>query len=323
MSVESERIGKGYLGWQLYLGAVLILAGVLLRIVFGDKEQLEQALFAGFTEFGIAFIVAHVIIVVVDRREKQKFRNFVEEEHAKTKEELALAQRRLATRGVVSYLLGTDIPISISDELENYLLNSKIVKRWQHLTFELIPIGKFTKLAVKAEALYENTRHESYDWEPPYVSFGEDHVSEYFAKKLPEVKFGIKSDIILLKKENESEFKTIYDMNSDNKELLIKMKSYKLDPGDQVRVVIYEKKARFGIDNEIFTNFAFCEKMDVALSYDKKFYDVRYRAIHPKSEVMHTEPYIGGEKLVLDVPFMPSNGILIWWKRREKVDTAQ
>lgn len=305
-----------YLGWQLYLGLLLIALGVSLGLLVDHSNVWQKIAFAGITEFGFAFVIAHVIIVVVDRREKKDFSDFVKNEYRRTKSDLEIAERRLSTRAVLSHLLATDLPTSITDELEEFILSSKILKRHQKLTFELKAMGKYTALHFEAEALFENTRRETYDWHPPYTSFGEDMIAAYFLNNFPEEKFGIVTYAIFIKRSGRPDFDLVYDKTAGDPRYAQLAEHYPLNPGDQVRVMVSDRKPRFGIDNEIFTNFSFCEKMEVYLKYQDAEYEVGYRAIHPKSKVLHTEPYFEGKKLVLDIPFMPSNGILVWWKAR-------
>ena len=305
------------MGWPLYLGSALIALGVGLGIAADHSNIWQKIGFAGITELGFAFLIAHVIVVVVDRREKREFSDFVKGEHKKTKADLEIAERRLATRAVLSHLLATDLPASITDELEEYILSSKVLKRHQRLTFDLRTLGKYAALHFEAEALFENTRRENLDWRPPYASFGEEMATSHFRKKLPEEIFGLTSYTISMKRREYQEFELVYDMSSPDTRLTTLAEKYTLRPGDQVRLMVSERKPRFQIDNEIFTNFSFCEKMEVYLKYKESDFEVGYRAIHPKSKVLHTEPHFNeGKKLVLDIPFMPSNGMLIWWKAR-------
>ncbi|MGV8853657.1 MAG: hypothetical protein ACOH2L_03350 [Devosia sp.] len=187
---EDTTKARSYVGWPLILGLALIAMGIVVGFLFDWDSVWHKIIVTGITELGFAFLISHVIIVTVDRNQKSEFSDFVKNEHKATEDRLRVAERRLSSRAVISHLLDVDLPTSITNEIEQYILSSSLIKRQQSVRFMVEPLGSYTCLRFEAEALFYNPRDTPQEFRPPYTTFGEDFINGHFSKIMPKETFG-------------------------------------------------------------------------------------------------------------------------------------
>lgn len=321
--------------WPLWVGVILISIGIFFALTIYDPTLFQKLVVAGITELGFAFFIAHVIIITVDRDEKQEMRREIRAEQKRLETERRLAERRVTSKLYLSTVLEVDLPNDISDELNKYILASKLLKRDQRIKYRIHFLDPYAKLVQSLDATYENVHRETYDYYPPFQSYHnqiveaeERHPNEIWgllSLTLSVTRAGSRvSEKILSwqRSPNEKEAKPKEKFSADLDGVNLN-DPIQLEFGDKVRLQVEWASPKFENDNEVFTNTNFAENMVIDVEYDKNEFEVGYRCIHPRAkECMSISEGKHHDTLNFDFPFMPSNGVITWWRKRKKPETA-
>lgn len=334
---ERPAINKGNFtlnikNWPFWVGIVCIAVGIFFAVSILKPSLFQKLIIAGITEIGFAFFIAHIIIITVDRQEKIALRNEMRMEQRRLETERRVNEKRVTSKLYLSTILEVDLPNDISDELTKYILASKMLKREQSLRYKLSKLGNHVKLVQSFDATYENLDKEPIQYNPPFSTFN-SHLTEIL-KIHPTEKFGLMSLTISVKRSNESTIKKIVSWSITEEEQTpptnlfengawgIKLKNpIELEYGDQVRLQLEVISPKYSNDNEIFTHANFTETSVMNVDYDKKIFEVGYRCIHPRAnECMNLTKGVHSDSINFNYPFLPSNGVIVWWKEKQPVD---
>ncbi|WP_139112592.1 hypothetical protein [Hoeflea olei] len=315
--------------WPLWGGITLISIGIFFAVSIDDHTLFQKLVVAGITELGFAFFIAHIIIITVDREEKQEMRRELRLEQERMETERRTAERRVASKLYLSTVLDVDLPNNVSDELNKYILASKLLKRDQKLKYKIVNLNPFAKLIQSLDATYENVHREPYDYHPPFQSY--HNRLPAVEKRHPNEVWGLLSFTLSVSraggepamekliswqrnsqsKHNTSEKEFDFDFDGINLKNPIR-----LEFGDRVRLQIEWNTPKFENDNELFTNTNFAENMVIDVEYNKDEFEVGYRCIHPRAkECMVVSEGKNYDTINFYFPFMPSNGVITWWRK--------
>ena len=300
--------------WPFWLGVVLIATGSYFAFAVDNPSLLTKLVIAGITEFGFAFFIAHIIIITVDKREKENFFEIIRQNRDKFEKEQKAAERRLSGKIYLSHVLDIDLPRSISDELAEYISSNKLIKTEQKINYTIDPVGNYIRLIQVLDATFVNAHREAVDFQPTFKS----HYN-----KLPDVeaalkdeKFGILKFYAALQDGQEClDFNTNED-GVEFKEPIV------LEHGDKIRIRIVYATPKHQSDNEIFTNSAFSEKLEINARYDSSKYTIGFRCLHPRTDCMTVVKGDGEDNVTFCYPFLPSNGVVLWWRLKSNSPNA-
>lgn len=205
-----------------------------------------------------------------------------------------------------------DLPENISNELENYITRSKLIKRNQKIDYRLEKKRGYTVLIQTLDAIFENAHSETFEFKPTFQSY---------SNELPDVEEILKDeefhniDFKLFTKGKDGLFKHEKNIKWDFKnEIIILQKPIFLEFGDRIRMRIIQKTPKYASDNEVFTNNQFSENFELNVRFDPEDYIVGYRCIHPRLECMNVVNGNGEDNVNFNYPFLPSNGVIVWWR---------
>lgn len=292
-------------GMILGIGLFLMFVGISLSVSLGKTADLTgKLLIALVTELGFAFFIAWVIICTVDEREKK--------EHAKKVE---IDERRLASKLYLNTVLNLDLPASVSEELSTYIAGSSLLKEFQSVCMKIEKCGNHTKLTQHFEVVFTNVDRSPRPWCPTFDSY--DNRQPSIEELHPNESWGY-NKIEVKKREANSEnwiditSKQPSEFDGETEVQLID--EIMIERGDQVKVFIQQTCSKFGSDNELFTNKALTNQLDLEISYDEADFEVNYRAIHPRETKGEMRRVDDTDKIRFHHPFLPSHGVVIWWR---------
>lgn len=290
--------------WLLLLGAAATIASLTLALHFEPKHLVLKILIAAVAELGFAAIIAYVIILVVDKKEKEEFRSYLQR-----------SERRLASKAVLSYLLDTELPVAVSDQLEEFIAGSALVKRHQNLTFKLTEIRDNRDWLLMAQVsdyvAYNAT--SSHIKEDLYISFDYDPQTPADVLKMCYV------ETIKVEKRgaSQNEFKPVDNIPANRKSPLSDYKQehipIDLAPYEEVRVCIEALRPKRVRDNELWRNAYLCETLTMNLRYNKGLLSAGHTMIHPKRTTGDFREADDGLTIECNEPLLRANGVLFWW----------
>lgn len=306
--------------WPLILGVFLASLGIVLSFFLKTESLTVKIIITVIAELGFAFVIAYVIIITIDSREKYEFRKTVEEKDKKFQKYSQDMQRRLAARNIVSFLLDMDLPQAVTDGLQKSITNSTILKRYQKMVvdFSFISDDKLQSTTL-FEYVAENIGNEVV--EHPLQIFLENQevekigVEEYF--------FGVECFDIFIKKKGEVNFLKL-DLDYNDRDLfrgnqqtnleIGSVATLTLAPGDCFKVLFSHSEKKKNSDNAIWQNLLLCERLDLTVNYPRDKLNLYYTMIHPEGDTADVVELPSGLKIDFDKPLFLRHGWLIWWQ---------
>jgi hypothetical protein len=310
--------------WPFWVGISLIILGLYLSLIDDHATFMNKFVLGGITELGFALVIAHVIILTVDKSEKAELRQDINIARHALELERKQNDKRISSKLYLSSILDVDLPENISHEFEKYILSSKLLKREQIIQYKIEPLGNFTKFTQILEGLYENVYRNDYSFQMPFRNYDKDVDLEI---KFPNETFGILSLTISYNEFRHDEDTIILNWSPKDKSKEgdfvfeddeVRLRNpILLRPSERVRVRIERTMVKFAKDNEIFNHTFFSENQLMDVFYDKNEYFVAYRCIHPRSDdCMQVHRGTIKDSISFGYPFLPGNGVVVWWKRR-------
>ncbi|RBW50849.1 hypothetical protein DS909_20065 [Phaeobacter gallaeciensis] len=289
--------------------------GIMAAVGVESPSLLTKLLIAGITELGFAFFIAHIIVATVDEREKISHRETVLNEYGAVREKLRTAERRVAAKMHLSHVLDIELPKSISDELSEYLITSRLVKRKQRIVYQLESAGKYVKLTQRFDATLENVDVQNFEFQPTFSNYG-THKPD-IENTLPHIKWGLNSSEYWTSENTDSHFEPINEIMTKTTEGQEFIKPITIAPGSLIRQKVCIIVPKYCDDNEIFTNKQFSENMEIEIRYDRNEFEVDYRFLHPRIDCCTKMESPQADILNFKYPFLPSHGIVVWWVKKQ------
>jgi hypothetical protein len=288
-------------------GLALIFASVSVGEVYKPSGIAAKIAVVGIGELGFALIIAFLIIVVVDAREKA--------EHHKA---IVDGERRLAAHGFLSYVLQMNFPKTISDYIGNFLGAHNIVRTGMQ---SAISIKKHRGNFVIID---ESITYHMYN--AASLSVDEEIFTFVFVPTagLPTEVAGLlgvhltiekRSSTGLVKPELVYQGST-HDMRKmGGNSAMIELRSkLKMEPGEPFHVTSRTVRLGFQSGDELFTSNYLTDGFAATITYDQSQFAVGARSVLPvisdPQEGISFEP--GLIRVKYDV-LLPGHGYSFWW----------
>lgn len=305
---KSSNILRNITNTQLLIISIIFIVPGAALAVGLDKPLLWQKLAVAFvTELGFALFIAWVIIITVDEREKSKAVDWYIE-----------AERRLNSRMYLSQIIDLDLPKSVSEEIYEYIITSKLLKDEQLLEYYIVRVGKYIMMRQHYEATYVNVGSSDFNFTPPFNIYAN---SSAIIQKLPDEKWGLQRVTCLVQRFGQNQWSELaakpvsvgpIDGGIDLDGNIV------LKPGDKIRTIVDYNVPKYIDDNEIFTSAQLSEKTTVSIRYDVEDFDIGFRAIHPRKDCTSSVDINDGKKIIFYYPLLPGNGFILWWRPKSK-----
>ncbi|HUV32553.1 MAG TPA: hypothetical protein VMW31_03195, partial [Devosiaceae bacterium] len=260
--MQNEEFGGNAPHWLFVIGALLILAAVTLLFAFNPSHMVGKIFVTAVGELGFALVIAYIIIAVVDRRQKEDFRTYVQR-----------TERRLASRSLIAYLTDLEMSGEVSDELEQMLITSNFIKTTQLKRFELREENPaWIEFRTIADYVAYNASGSPSEFHFPFYLDRELDLPEQFQGRNGMIDFlaqirRAQADKFVTKREDTF----AAPLPQDSEDVNFKAR---LAPGEQVRIrntVVTMKRCH---DNEVWQNLFLAEKTRIEVVFDPAKMDI-------------------------------------------------
>ena len=87
--------------WPIILCISLILIGIFFAVSVEKPSLIVKLVIAGITEIGFAFFISYIIIITVDKREKEDFLQLMQDSRDKLEAEKRVSERRISKKDLL------------------------------------------------------------------------------------------------------------------------------------------------------------------------------------------------------------------------------
>jgi len=297
--------------WPLCAGIFLIFAGLALILAMEPKSLWFKVMTAGIAELGFALVIAYIIIVTVDAREKIEFSKYREEKEAEFVEEVRKTERRLASRTIFSYWMNMDFPPAVEGMLEEILIPDPLLKKRQQLDWTIVPSEANPDWVIlKASSKYVavNAKRETAFVKIPLVVETAPLAPEGVASKC-----GIHRFEVIKGGESEAT-KLSTDSSSGAGFYSVDSGGIELQAGEEITVIHEYSIPKLRMDNELWRTLYLCEHVAGKIECLVDGLEIGCSAVHSKHDSAFA---ISRENKVINfhskVPLLQGNGIIFWW----------
>ena len=284
-------------------GLVAVAVSLILAFIYNPSGLVEKILLAFIAETGFACIIAVLIILLVDRREKEEFRNYI-----------TRSDRRLAARNILAYASDLDVPDVLSREIEGYLNATPFIKNFQNYIIQLKRDGdagvvvlfnsvtEYQNISLVAQKLVQ----EGYlTVEKQINSSSNGHFTSFKAERFDQATKSYVSICDSTLVDSLTNAVTYSDYFSEE-----------IKPGDRVRVTLTAQKKHPLNGSDFVRQRYLCCKMKFDLMFDQAEFDLETLLFCPGEDSASITKTAIGKSIDINRPFLVNNGLMFSWKAK-------
>lgn len=287
--------------WPLFLGIFLVAVGLTILSHFDIKQLWHKVAIAGLAEIGFAFIIAFILSITIEYQSRKEFQK-----------EITERETRLA-KNIFDYIYSIRTERSVFRLIEEKIFKESFLRRGMDIRFHFGDVvGDWVNVRAEFCFKLENISHNKKDYD--VVFFYEKPMG------VTAVPAGVKSGISMLfidRQYSEEEISEINKNFPDDKRFMNFKKTISVEPNRPVDIKIFANLPKRVRDVEVWRTFTATDSLTVNVFYDKNIFDLNHDLLHPSKDFSQVLDHDDGLTLHLPDALLPSNGVFLWWCRKE------
>jgi len=285
----------------LWIGVAAVVFSIWIAFLDSETDLIKKILIACLAELGFACVIAVIIVIAVDRREKQEFINYI-----------VRSDRRLAARNLLAYVSDLDIPDIISQEVERYARHSPFIKNFQDYIVKIEEqVDDTAKVTIESRSEYQNISRL------PQVLDHSGYLSKGTAKSGHEARGGFRFcsiELIDLNGKVISSSIKSYDEDGIQAVENENASGVSLEPGARLSMSVLAEKYCGLSGADYLRQKYLCKQMRFDFIFDRNTFDVDVVIFAPDFESARIDPTAVGMRVTVPAPFVTNNGVLFRWR---------
>lgn len=281
--------------WPLVIGAILVLIGVIILVAGGGELGLARKLIGALvSELGFAFLIAFVL-------------------HASIELHSRLEHDKQISRGIISYIYGTNLDDQIFFLTEEYVFRSPFYRTEMTLDMDFMARQE-NNVLIKQTISFVIQNISSKTLEYKFKTFVEKPAGDCGAAFSSQDRIGLKRLSIDGVNLNETQLQKVRDALPDNDDFYLSGHTLRMQPDEKRRVVIVNHIEKCLVDSELWRTLVPSSGITLRIRWSESVnLSIKCQAVHPADAFDSVAVDADSITASLLRPLFPHNGVHIWW----------